>query len=165
MLSMAARADITSYRFGDGTGEDWEPAIVSDGSYVYALWPHFLATTYKDSSGATCMGFSTKGGGKNNTTGSYMYFQSSSYGGNTWNNVIIPRCPVNGTVVDAQLALGANHRLYASYMDGNAQYTPIVVTYSDDQGVTWSTPADVTNGRQHVSSCAKRAEMSEERAP
>jgi hypothetical protein len=146
MLSVAARADITSTRLGDGTGEDWEPAIVSDGSYVYALWPHFLATTYKDSSGATCMGFSTKGGGKNNTTGSYMYFQSSSNGGSTWSNVIIPRCPVHGTVVDAQLALGANHRLYASYMDGNAQYTPIVVTYSDDQGVTWSTPVDATNG-------------------
>ena len=146
MLSATARADITSYRLGDGTGEDWEPAIVTDGIYVYALWPHFLATTYKDSSGATCMGYSTKGGGKNNTTGSYMYFQSSSNGGSTWTNVIIPRCPVNGTVVDAQLALGANHRLYASYMDGNAQYTPIVVTYSDDHGVTWSTPVDVTNG-------------------
>src|SRR6201987_3127959 len=92
------------------------------------------------------MGWSTKGGGKNNTTGSYMYFQSSTDGGNTWTNVIIPRCPVTGTVVDAQLALGANHRLYASYMDGNAQYTPIVVTYSDDHGVTWSTPVDVTNG-------------------
>jgi hypothetical protein len=53
MLSVAARADITSYRLGDGTGEDWEPAIVADGSHVYALWPHFLPTTYKDSSGAT----------------------------------------------------------------------------------------------------------------
>jgi len=146
MLSVAAHAQITSYRLGDGTGEDWEPAIVADGSYVYALWPHFLATSYKDSSGATCMGFSTKGGGKNNTTGSYMYFQSSSNGGSTWSNVIIPRCPVTGTVVDAQLALGANHRLYASYMDGNAQYTPIVVTYSDDHGVTWSAPVDATNG-------------------
>ncbi|MBV8308289.1 MAG: hypothetical protein JO274_12490 [Gammaproteobacteria bacterium] len=146
MLSAAARADIAAYRLGDGTGEDWEPAIVADGAYVYALWPHFLATSYKDSAGATCMGWSTKGGGKNNTTGSYMYFQSSSNGGSTWTSVIIPRCPVNGSVVDAQLAVGANHRLYASYMDGNAQYTPIVVTYSDDHGVTWSTPVDVTNG-------------------
>src|SRR5262249_45891681 len=134
MLSVAARADITSYRLGDGSGEDWEPAIVADGNYGYALWPHFLPTTYKDSSRAICMGFSTRGGGKNNTTGAYMYFQSSSNGGSTWSNVIIPRCPVNGTVVDAELALGANHRLYASYMDGNAQYTPIVVTYSDDHG-------------------------------
>jgi hypothetical protein len=134
MLSVNARADITSYRLGDGTGEDWEPAIVADGSNVYALWPHFLPTTYKDSSGATCMGFSTKGGGKNHTTGSYMYFESSSNGGSTWTNTSIPRCPVYGTVVDAQLALGANHRLYASYMDGNAQYTPIVVTYSESRG-------------------------------
>jgi hypothetical protein len=51
------------------------------------------------------------------------YFQSSSDGGTTWSSVGIPRCPVNGNVVDAQLALGANHRIYASYMDGNAQYT------------------------------------------
>jgi hypothetical protein len=141
-----AHADITSYQLGDKTNEDWEPAIVADGSYVYALWPHFLATTYKDSTGATCMPYSTKGGGKNNTTSAYMYFQSSSNGGSSWSNVIIPRCPVNGNVVDAQLAIGANHRLYASYMDGNSQYTPIVVTYSDDHGVSWSTPVDATNG-------------------
>ena len=31
MVSVTARADLTSYRLGDGTGEDWEPAIVADG--------------------------------------------------------------------------------------------------------------------------------------
>ena len=31
-------------------------------------------------------------------------------------------------------------------MDGNAQYTPITVSYSDDHGSTWSTPVDITNG-------------------
>ena len=101
MLSVSARADIASYQLGDGTHEDWEPAIVADGSYVYALWPHFLATTYRDSSGATCMPFSPKGAGKNNTTSAYMYFQSSSDGGTTWSSVSIPRCPVYGNVVDA----------------------------------------------------------------
>src|SRR5437588_1397094 len=30
-------------------------------------------------------------------------------------------------------------------MDGNTQYTPIEAIYSDDHGVTWSTPVDVTN--------------------
>src|SRR5690349_14768191 len=83
-----AHADVTSYQLGDKTGEDWEPAIVADGGYVYALWPHYLATTYTDSTGATCMPYSTKGGGKNNTTSSYMYFQSSSSGGSSWSNVI-----------------------------------------------------------------------------
>ena len=141
-----AHADITSYQLGDKTGEDWEPAIVADGAYVYAYWPHYLATTYNDSSGATCMPYSTKGGGKNNTSASYMYFQSSTNGGASWSHVIIPRCPVNGSTVDAQLAIGANHRIYASNMDGNSQYTPITVTYSDDHGVTWSSPVDVTNG-------------------
>jgi hypothetical protein len=137
-----AQTGITSYRLGDNTGEDWEPAILADGNYVYAFWPHYLATTYKDSSGATCMPF--KGAGKK-TTSSYMYFQSSSDGGATWSAVSIPRCPVQGNDVDAQLALGANHRIYASYMDGNTQYTPIEAIYSDDHGVTWSTPVDVTN--------------------
>lgn len=37
-------------------------------------------------------------------------------------------------VLNAQLAIGANHRVYAGYMDGNSQYTLIVVTYSDDHG-------------------------------
>ncbi len=139
-----ASADITSVRLGDNTGEDWEPAIVVDGAYVYALWPHYLATSLHDSTGATCMPFSAKV--KGGTTSSYMYFQSSSNGGASWSSVGIPRCPVNGNVVDAQLALGANHRIYVGYMDGNTQYTPIMVIYSDDHGATWSTPVDVTNG-------------------
>src|SRR5882672_3564933 len=136
------QSGIASHRLGDNTGEDWEPAILADGNYVYAFWPHYLATTYKDSSGATCMPF--KGAGKK-TTSSYMYFQSSSDGGTTWGPVTIPRCPVQGNDVDAQLALGANRRIYASYMDGNTQYTPIEAIYSDDHGVTWSAPVDVTN--------------------
>ncbi|HEV2608242.1 MAG TPA: hypothetical protein VGT79_09705 [Xanthomonadaceae bacterium] len=137
-----AQAGVTSFRIGDNTGEDWEPAILADGSHVYALWPHYAATTYVDSSGATCMPF--KGAGKF-TTSSYMYFQSSSDGGSTWGPVTIPRCPVQGNDVDAQLAVGANHRLYAAYMDGNTQYTPIELFHSDDFGVTWSKPVDVTN--------------------
>src|SRR5258708_40131236 len=47
-----AQTGITSYRLGDNTGEDWEPAVLADGSYVYAFWPHYLATPYRDSSGA-----------------------------------------------------------------------------------------------------------------
>jgi hypothetical protein len=140
----AFAADIASVQLGDRTGEDWEPAVLADGAYVYAFWPHYLATTLKDSSGATCMPFSAKV--KANTTSSYMYLQRSSDGGASWGPVTIPRCPVNGNVVDAQLALGANHRIYAGYMDGNTQYTPIMVTYSDDHGATWSAPVDVTLG-------------------
>ncbi|PYX49095.1 MAG: hypothetical protein DMG79_09830, partial [Acidobacteria bacterium] len=142
LSTLSAFAQITSHRLGDNTGEDWEPAILADGNYVYAFWPHYLATTYKDSSGATCMPF--KGAGHKSTS-SYMYFQSSTDGGTTWGPVTIPRCPVQGNDVDAQLAVGANHRLYASYMDGNTQYTPIELIYSDDHGVTWSAPVDVTN--------------------
>lgn len=145
-VSGFAQSGITSYRLGDNTGEDWEPAILVDGSSVYALWPHFLPTSYKDSTGATCMPYSKKGGGKNNTTDSYMYFESSTDSGSTWSAVSIPRCPVQGSVIDAQLALGANHRIYAGYMDGNGQYDAIEVTYSDDFGAHWSTPVDVTNG-------------------
>ncbi len=138
-----AQSGITSHRLGDNTGTDWEPAILADGNHVYAFWPHYAATTYMDSSGAICMPF--KGSGKHSTS-SYMYFQSSGDGGNTWGPVSIPRCPVQGNDVDAQLALGANHRIYAGYMDGNTQYTPIEVIYSDDFGVTWSQPVDITNG-------------------
>ena len=143
LFSLPSLAQITSTRLGDGTGEDWEPAVMLfDGSYVYALWPHFAATTYKDTTGATCIPYSKKP--KTGTTTAYMYFQMSNNG--TWSTVVIPRCPVNGNVVDAQLAVGANGRLYASYMDGNGQYTPIEAIYSDDHGSTWSKPVDVTNG-------------------
>ena len=45
LFSLPSLAQIASTRLGDGTGEDWEPAIMLfDGSYVYALWPHFAAT-------------------------------------------------------------------------------------------------------------------------
>src|SRR5262245_49644659 len=144
--SAAAQTGIASYRQGDGTGEDWEPAILADGSYVYTMWPHYLPTSYADSSGATCMRYAPRGGGKNSTASSYMYFQVSHNG--VASTVQIPRCPVYGGNVDAQLALGANHRIYAGYMDGNQQYTPIVVIHSDDHGSTWSVPVDVTNGRR-----------------
>ena len=143
----AAAADITTKQLGDNTGEDWEPAILADGASVYALWPHYLATSLPDSTGTACMPFSTSGHGSS-TTSSYMYFQASRDGGKTWSAVSIPRCPVNGNVVDAQLALGANQRIYAGYMDGNQQYTPIMVIFSDDHGATWSAPVDVTNGKR-----------------
>src|SRR5215469_17177824 len=67
---MFGQGTIASYRLGDNTGEDWEPAIVADGSYVYALWPHYAATPYHDSSGATCIPYNAKGTG--NTTIDYM---------------------------------------------------------------------------------------------
>jgi hypothetical protein len=147
LLTLPSFAQISATRLGDGTGEDWEPAVmVFDGSYTYAFWPHYASTTYKDTSGATCMAWTSKGGHKNNTTSAYMYFQMAFNG--AWSSVVIPRCPVNGTDVDAQLAVGADGRLYASYMDGNTQYTPIVVIYSDDHGSTWSTPVDATSGKR-----------------
>ena len=141
---MFGQGTIASYRLGDNTGEDWEPAIVADGSYVYALWPHYADTSYHDSSGATCIPYNAKATG--NTTRDYMYFQSSSDGRATWSGVTIPRCPANGFTVDAQLAIGNNHRIYASYMNGAQPYTPIMVIYSDDHGATWSIPVDVTGG-------------------
>lgn len=74
---LLAQTGITSSRLGDNTGEDWEPAIVAaDGPNVYALWPHFAATPYLDSAGATCLPFSAKV--KSGTASSYMYFQASA---------------------------------------------------------------------------------------
>ncbi len=42
----AALASITSVRLGDGTGEDWEPASIVDGSYVYLV--RFLGQPFAD---------------------------------------------------------------------------------------------------------------------
>src|SRR5260370_25933144 len=52
-FSAFGQTGIASHRFGDNTGEDWEPAILADGNYVYAFSPHYLATTYKVHPGAT----------------------------------------------------------------------------------------------------------------
>jgi hypothetical protein len=134
LVSGTASADIAVTQVGFANGDDWEPAIAVDGSDVYVAWPHFGAPTQPDSSGATC---------KTKQTTSWMYFQHSSDGGTTWNPLILPRCPVSGTQIDAQVVVGPNHRVYVSYMDGPQANSNIELIYSDDHGVTWSTPVNV----------------------
>jgi hypothetical protein len=132
-LAGAAHADTAVQQVGFANGDDWEPAIAVDGQNVYVAWPHIGAATQTDSSGATC---------KTKQTSSYMYFQRSTDGGTTWQPYIIPRCPVSGTQIDAQVVVGPNHRVYVSYMDGPQANSNIEVTYSDNNGVTWSTPVN-----------------------
>jgi hypothetical protein len=133
LVATAARADISLTPVAFANGDDWEPAIAVDGQYVYVAWPHFGAPTQTDSAGATC---------KTKQTTSWMYFQRSSNGGASWDPLIIPRCPVSGTQIDAQVVVGPNHRVYVSYMDGPQANSNIEVIYSDDHGTTWSTPVN-----------------------
>ena len=126
-------ADISTTQVGFTNGDDWEPAIAADGAYLYVLWPNFDTPTQPDTSGATCQ---TK------QTTSWMYFQRSTDGGAHWDAYVIPRCPVVGTQIDAQIVIGPNHRVYASYMDGPQANSNIEVIYSDDHGATWSTPVN-----------------------
>jgi hypothetical protein len=128
-----AHADIAVTQVGFANGDDWEPSIAADGQNIYVLWPHFGAPTQPDTSGATC---------QTNQTTSWMYFQRSSDGGATWGPIVIPRCPVSGTQIDAQIVIGPNHRIYASYMDGPQANSNIEVIYSDDFGATWSVPVN-----------------------
>jgi len=137
LLGGIAQADVSLTQVGFANGDDWEPAIAVDGQYVYVAWPHFGAPTQTDSAGATC---------KTKQTASWMYFQRSSNGGATWDPFIIPRCPVSGTQVDAQVVIGPNHRVYVSYMDGPQANSTIQVIYSDDRGVTWSAPVNAAAG-------------------
>lgn len=132
----AARADIPATQVGFPDGDDWEPAIAVDGPYVYAAWAH-LGAPQRDSSGATCK---TKG------VTSYAYLQRSTDGGATWEPYLIPRCPVSGTQIDLQVAVGPSHRVYLSYMDGPQANSKIELIYSDDRGATWSAPIDVAAG-------------------
>jgi hypothetical protein len=132
LLSVPAFADIAVTQLGPTAGDDWEPAIAADGQNVYAAWAHFGSAGMTDSTGATCM----------TTAGSYTYFQRSTNGGTSWMPYIIPRCPVSGTQIDFQVAIGPNHRVYVSYMDGPQANSTIQVIYSDDFGVTWSVPVN-----------------------
>ncbi len=133
----AHAADIPITQVGFTNGDDWEPAIAADGDYVYVLWPHFGAPGMADSSGATCTVSKVQ---------SYMFFQRSTDGGKTWQAYDLPRCPVVGTQIDAQIVIGPNHRVYASYMDGPQANSSIQVIYSDDYGVTWSNPVNAAAG-------------------
>jgi len=148
LMSSSAFADLPSTQIGVANGNDWEPAIAADGTTVYAYWPHYLANgsnpVVKDTTGATCPA-------KSKTWTSYMYFQKSTDGGVTWGPITIPRCPINGNVVDAQVVIGPNHRVIIANMDGPSAETPIYVNYSDDFGATWHSPVNVapTQGGDH----------------
>jgi len=137
LITGTARADLAVTQVGFPNGDDWEPAIAVDGSYVYVAFPHFGAATQPDSAGATC---------KTKQTTSWMYLQRSTDGGATWDPVIIPRCPVSGTQIDAQVVVGPNHRVYVAYMDGPQANSNIELIFSDDHGTTWSTPVNVAGG-------------------
>jgi hypothetical protein len=137
MTSAVAFADTPITAVGFANGDDWEPAIAVDGSFVYVAFPHFGAPTQHDSAGATC---------KTKQTTSWMYLQRSTNGGTSWDPVMIPRCPVSGTQIDAQVVVGPNHRVYLSYMDGPQANSNIELTYSDDHGVTWSVPVNIAKG-------------------
>jgi len=137
LAAQRARADIPVTQLGFANGDDWEPAIAVDGQFVYVSFPHYGAATVPDSSGATC---------QTNQTSSYEYFQRSTDGGATWSALTIPRCPVSGSQVDAQVVVGPNHRVYVSYMDGPQANSNIELIWSDDHGVTWSSPINAAGG-------------------
>jgi hypothetical protein len=137
--AVSAWADVPIQQLGFANGDDWEPAVAADGSYVYVLWPHFATSAGQpDSSGATCI----------SNARSYMFLQVSSNSGTSFGSIVLPRCPVSGQQIDAQIVIGPNHRVYASYMDGNKANSTIQVIYSDDHGTTWSVPVNAasTNG-------------------
>jgi hypothetical protein len=136
MWASSAFGQVAVTQLGFTNGDDWEPAIAVDGQNIYVAWPHYNAVGMTDSSGATCT----------QPASSTMFFQRSSDGGATWMPYFIPRCPVSGTQVDAQVVVGPNHRVYVSYMDGPQANSTIQVIYSDNNGVTWSTPVNAAAG-------------------
>ena len=130
----SAAGGPSSYRpatqLGFGQGDDWEPAVAVDGSWVYAFWMHFGTPPADCSLSAV----------------SHMVFQSSADGGKAWGAPRSITCQA-GYQADAQLAVtrvGRTHRVYASWMDSNQANSPIFVAFSDDFGSTWSTPVAAT---------------------
>lgn len=117
-------------QLGFAQGDDWEPAVAVDGSWVYAFWMHFGSNPPDCALPAT----------------SHMVFQSSADGGKTWGAPRSIACQAQFGA-DAQLAVtrvGKIHRVYASWMDSNQAQSPIFVAFSDDFGASWSTPVAAT---------------------
>jgi hypothetical protein len=130
----AAASSSTAFRtatqLGYSQGDDWEPAVAVDGSWVYVFWMHF-GTPPSDCSLSAV---------------SHMVFQSSADGGKTWGPPRSIACQA-GYQADAQLVVtqvGKVHRVYASWMDSNQANSPIFVAFSDDFGATWSSPVAAT---------------------
>jgi hypothetical protein len=127
----AAAAPTTALQIGINAGDDWEPAVAVDGSFVYAFWMHF---------GSALSNCSSTG------SSAYMAFSRSTDGGATWSTPASIACqPNNGA--DAQLKVDpGSHRLYASWMNGPQNQSAIYVAWSDDHGVSWSAPVLATPG-------------------
>lgn len=117
-------------QLGFPQGDDWEPAVAVDGSWVYVFWMH-LGSNPPDCALPAA---------------SHMVFQESADGGKTWAAPKSIACQA-GFQADAQLAvtrIGKTHRLYASWMDSNQANSPIFVAFSDDFGASWSSPVNAT---------------------
>lgn len=119
-------------RLGFQAGDDWEPALTSDGAgHLYALYKH-----YDVAGGQTCAGCDR-----------HVLLQRSSDGGTSWT---APRPIAPGTIkggqYDSQIQVDPlNPRtVWASFLQNF--HSDIAVVKSIDGGATWSAPVIASSG-------------------
>ena len=132
-----AQTGITSHRLGDNTGIDREPAILADGSHVQRLAALTrLPPTSIPQVQRACRS-RVRASTRRVRTCIFNPPVMEERPGDRFPSRAVP---FRATTSMPSLRLGANHRIYAGYMDGNTQYTPNRGDLLDDFGVTWSQP-------------------------
>jgi hypothetical protein len=121
----------TQTRLGFPAGDDWEPALATDGAgHVYTLYKH-----YDVSGQTTCASCDL-----------HLLLQISANDGRSWSapTPIDPE-PVVGGQYDPQLAVDPvdGRTVWASYLENSK--SSIAVTHSTDYGQTWAPPTIVEN--------------------
>ncbi|HLX89622.1 MAG TPA: sialidase family protein [Acidimicrobiales bacterium] len=134
LVSVPAQATPTGpTRLGFCGGDDWEPATVASGSYVYVAITHFVGATACDAASGDVAA---------------IYLQVSSDGGRTFGSPHeVFGGPVGGVTytkqADPTVAVDGSGNVYVAFLDYglNGGHTDVVVAKSTDHGATFATAA------------------------
>jgi hypothetical protein len=131
----AAATATGPFQLGYCGGDDWEPAVAVQGSYVYDVITHYPGNT-------TC----NAGSGNANA----MYIQVSTNGGMTFGPPhAVWTAPVNGvsypSQADPAVAVDTSGNVYVSFLGlgRNGGHTDIIAARSSDHGATFSSATQV----------------------
>jgi hypothetical protein len=135
LLAVAVESAPATSNFGFCGGDDWEPEIAAQGSFVYGTVAHFVGDPSCDPASASerdiYVRVSSDGGG---TFGSLRALPDLGYPNVV--DTVITVDPVTGAVYNSYLAYGLPGT--------NQKAADVIVAKSTDHGQTWS--AKVVNG-------------------
>ena len=126
----AAPAPSSPIRLGYCGGDDWEPAVAVQGSYVYVAITHYVGDTSCDPASGNPQA---------------IYLQVSSNGGRTFGAPhAVWTAPIGGVTYTSQadpaVAVDPSGRVYVTFLDYgvNGGHTDVVAARSSDHGATFT---------------------------